>query len=140
MSTMCRWELLPEPRHHIARHMPDGPTCKKCSCHLQTHTGPPRARGGGAPTHQTAHDKWQEDDSPSRDWKPHKRQHPPNEQKKNDKQLSVTTSLPPGKAKPRQNNIRTTRWKNKTKKTLKVAELVFEPTPHQKKSKTVAKL
>ena len=35
---------------------------KKCSCHLLTHTRPPRARGGGAPTHT----------------KRHERQHPPN--------------------------------------------------------------
>ena len=49
VSTMRRWELLPELRLLIARHMPDGPACKKCSCHLQTHRRPPRSRGAPTP-------------------------------------------------------------------------------------------
>ena len=43
MSTMCQLELPPEPCLKIARRMPGGPSCKKCSCHLQTLTRPPRA-------------------------------------------------------------------------------------------------
>ena len=62
MSTLCLY---------IARHMPP---FKKCSCHLQRDTRPPRACGG-APTHQTAHDKLQQDQSPGRAGNRHKRQH-----------------------------------------------------------------
>ena len=75
---MRRWELPPEPRLHNARHMPDGPSCKQCSCRLQTHTRALRARGGGAPTHRTAHDKWQEDQTTRTRWEttqPAKKKH-----------------------------------------------------------------
>ena len=49
-----RWRLR-------ARYMPNGPSRKTCTCHLQPHTRPLLARGGGAPKHQTAHNNWQED-------------------------------------------------------------------------------
>ena len=96
VSTMRRLQSLPEPCLHIARHMPDGPSCKKCSCHIQAHTRKPRACG--APKYQTAR-KLKEDQSPGRAGKRHKRQHPPNAQtpatKHTDNQLSDRLLLPP---------------------------------------------
>ena len=68
VSAMRRWKLLSETAPL------DGLSCKKCLYHLQTHTRPPRACGGGAPMHPTA----QEVQSPGRAGKRHKRQHPPN--------------------------------------------------------------
>ena len=78
VSTMRRWEILPEPRLHNARHMPDGLSCKNAPATSRR----PRCRPvpGGAPMSQTAHDKWQGDQSPRRAGKQHKRQHPPNTQ------------------------------------------------------------
>ena len=120
--------------HHTAHAR--GPSCKKCSCHLQTYAGPLRAGGGGASTpRQMARGPitrtWRNDTKGNI----HNAQTPA--KKNTDKQLSdhPPSSLRKNTTPP--NNIRTTPLPRKTKpkKTFGQPPGKTKPTTNRKVAK-----